>query len=567
MRSNVGETVRQFRVGRELVTGGRGSALGVSGCLLVLALAGCQKEEAPSREAPHVSTPRTSEVRVVDHAPPPAAVAPLRRTATAFMDMGMPAWARETLPDPFAALSVSAMTGPGGGLRLWAAVAWRQEKDNEIVAAEFRKLGFKPYPAQGGDGRFWERAVASGEHAAFGKDVLVRLEDVTRRMDRIEALALQARQPGWLVWRGEAEPRKVLPGRLVYTGHPMDVALADAGADPHLFFVAEGRDPLTGGPLRVYLRGGPLFVADDSTLGLGNCKPAGEWKKVSADAEQVIVHPDGAVVALTRGGPTLELGKLQVVRLAAFKPSPLPGAVEGAVAPEPVVLQGSESLLRVGHLEFANADGLYSPQEFLPLLVSWRTLKEAARALAQAVTPTATPAGGQSTLQGPLVVHADLAWTDQHLKALGVPVERTPGRTTIALGNDPQKAVDALTKVLEVLRQRMAIHDQNLRNAERIRDAENRLNPYRRKILKLGPQGEAVEEADQSPFPKVYKAGDPNADADGYVTMPNVNRALETAEFQAAAEEYRLVRACMERLAPQQIFPDPLPLPPKPEGR
>ncbi|MCY3020999.1 MAG: hypothetical protein NTW87_18440, partial [Planctomycetota bacterium] len=109
-------------------------------------------------------------------------------------------------------------------------------------------------------------------------------------------------------------------------------------------------------------------------------------------------------------------------------------------------------------------------------------------------------------------------------------------------------------------------HEQNRRSADRIRDAETRINPYRRRIVKIGPQGEAVEEADPTPFPRVYKPGDPNADAEGYVTMPNVNRALETAEFQADAEEYRLVRAAMERLAPQQIFPDPPALPHKAEG-
>jgi flagellar basal-body rod protein FlgC len=180
------------------------------------------------------------------------------------------------------------------------------------------------------------------------------------------------------------------------------------------------------------------------------------------------------------------------------------------------------------------------------------------------------PAGAAAVLEedgGPIIIHADLVWTEEHLKALGVAVERTPGRTTILRRGDRAKVVEAMTKVLQVLRMRMAVHEQNLRNAERIRDAENRINPYRRKVLKIGPQGAPVEELDPAPFRKVQKPGDPNADADGFVTMPNVDRAAETAELQAAVDEYRLVRACMERLAPLQIFPDPAPLPARTEGQ
>jgi flagellar basal-body rod protein FlgC len=320
------------------------------------------------------------------------------------------------------------------------------------------------------------------------------------------------------------------------------------------------------GPASLYARGGRLFVDADWTLRLGEIKPAGEWKRVPAETDRISVRPDGQVLASLHDGTSLELGWLRVVRLAAFRPIAQEGAVESTAAPQPVALTASESPLLAGHLEYGDIEHFAPAAQSGYLLTARQVLAEMLRALNQ---PNAAPkaAAASAGAGGPIVIHADLAWTEQHLKALGVPAERTPGHTVIPLDNDPQKVANALAKVLQVLRLRLAIHAQNLRNADRARDAENRLNPYRRKVIKIGPQGEAVEEADPSPFRKVYKPGDPDADADGNITLPNVNSALETTDFQAAAEEYKLVRACMERLAPQQIFPDPPPLPVKPDGR
>jgi len=522
---------------------------------LLLLLAGCNREPAPQENAPRLDTFHPAEPRapsVIERAPPQV-VPPLRRTAAGPQDAGAPELLRG---DSIAA--VARVSQDGGVAHLHLATA----PVRGSLTEELKKFGFLPQEAGSTQRSLWTRTVAADERAAFETQLLLGMEGAADRLAQLQELEMSARQPGQLVWSGAAKGR-FFPGKLVYTGHPLDLALADAGDDPHSFFVVQPRTgPVSEG---VYMRGGRLFVAEDWTLGLGDFKPAGEWKKVPPETTQLTVQPDGQVRASLRDGTTLELGRLQVVRLSGFMPC-LGGVMARPPTPQGVTLAEGDSPLRPGHLEYGDLAQLAPGACAAYCIALRRVLAEALRALNQpaplSVTAPPPPAGNP-----PIVIHADLTWTEQQLKALGVPVERTPGHTTIPLGKEPQKVADALTKVLQVLRLRMASHDENLRNADRVRDAENRLNPYRRKVIRIGPQGEAMEEADPAPFPKVFKPGDANADAEGYITLPNVNRALETAEFQAAAEEYRLVRACMERLAPQQIFPDPPAPPVKPEAR
>jgi flagellar basal-body rod protein FlgC len=44
---------------------------------------------------------------------------------------------------------------------------------------------------------------------------------------------------------------------------------------------------------------------------------------------------------------------------------------------------------------------------------------------------------------------------------------------------------------------------------------------------------------DQTPLRKVYQPGDPNADAKGYVTKPNVNSVTEMVDMIAATRSYQ----------------------------
>lgn len=52
--------------------------------------------------------------------------------------------------------------------------------------------------------------------------------------------------------------------------------------------------------------------------------------------------------------------------------------------------------------------------------------------------------------------------------------------------------------------------------------------------------------ADQSPMPRRYEPGHPDADADGYVTYPNVNPAMEMADLLSAVRAYQLNAAAVQ---------------------
>lgn len=97
-------------------------------------------------------------------------------------------------------------------------------------------------------------------------------------------------------------------------------------------------------------------------------------------------------------------------------------------------------------------------------------------------------------------------------------------------------------------RLRMDVIAENLANAESTRGADGQ--PYRRKEVVLGEAGgssfadvlagvrvKQVAE-DQSPGRKVYDPTHPDADAQGYVTMPNVNTVTEMTDLITATRGY-----------------------------
>ena len=106
-------------------------------------------------------------------------------------------------------------------------------------------------------------------------------------------------------------------------------------------------------------------------------------------------------------------------------------------------------------------------------------------------------------------------------------------------------------------RLRMDVTAENLANAQTTRGADGQ--PYRRKEVILqeragsfgaslsaamnnGTQGGGVEVAgiaeDQTPLKRVYDPGHPDADAQGYVTMPNVNTVTEMTDLIGASRAY-----------------------------
>jgi flagellar basal-body rod protein FlgC len=123
-------------------------------------------------------------------------------------------------------------------------------------------------------------------------------------------------------------------------------------------------------------------------------------------------------------------------------------------------------------------------------------------------------------------------------------------------------------------RLRMDVVAENLANAQTTRGADG--NPYRRKEVVLqeragsfgaslsaamnssrpAPQGGGVEVAgiaeDQTPLKRVYDPGHPDADADGYVAMPNVDTVTEMVDLIGAQRAYEANVTAMQ--AAKQMF-------------
>jgi flagellar basal-body rod protein FlgC len=103
-------------------------------------------------------------------------------------------------------------------------------------------------------------------------------------------------------------------------------------------------------------------------------------------------------------------------------------------------------------------------------------------------------------------------------------------------------------------RKRMELVANNVANAYSTRTAEG--GPYRRRQIVFesaldqaadplsgnaeGLRGVRVAgvEEDSSEFPRVYQPGHPDADDDGYVTMPNVQPAVEMVDLISASRAY-----------------------------
>ena len=111
-------------------------------------------------------------------------------------------------------------------------------------------------------------------------------------------------------------------------------------------------------------------------------------------------------------------------------------------------------------------------------------------------------------------------------------------------------------------RLRMDVIAENLANAESTRGADGQ--PYRRKQVVLGAAGggsfgdvldgvrvKSVIE-DSSPGKKVYDPSHPDADQQGFVTMPNVNTVTEMVDLITASRGYEANVQAMN--AAKQMF-------------
>lgn len=112
--------------------------------------------------------------------------------------------------------------------------------------------------------------------------------------------------------------------------------------------------------------------------------------------------------------------------------------------------------------------------------------------------------------------------------------------------------IDIATSGLRAQNQRIGVITSNVANAQSTDNGNGQ--PYRRleAVLRAaddGISGVVLDEiaADMSDLPKILKPGHPNADANGYVTMPNVDLPIEMMNLTMAARAYEANTAILKR--------------------
>jgi flagellar basal-body rod protein FlgC len=119
-------------------------------------------------------------------------------------------------------------------------------------------------------------------------------------------------------------------------------------------------------------------------------------------------------------------------------------------------------------------------------------------------------------------------------------------------------ALEVSASALTAERLRMDVTAENLANAQTTRGADG--NPYRRKEVVLaerpggapgGVEVAAITE-DQTPLKTVYDPSHPDADARGYVQMPNVEPVAEMVDLISAQRAYEANVTAMS--AAKQMF-------------
>ena len=114
-------------------------------------------------------------------------------------------------------------------------------------------------------------------------------------------------------------------------------------------------------------------------------------------------------------------------------------------------------------------------------------------------------------------------------------------------------AIDIAVSGLKAYGKQMEVVSSNIANA-RTTDAGNG-EPYRRfdavfKATEDGVSGVEISDLvkDMSNFERILASpGDPRADADGYITMPNVNMPVELINLNIASRAYQANAAILKR--------------------
>lgn len=107
-------------------------------------------------------------------------------------------------------------------------------------------------------------------------------------------------------------------------------------------------------------------------------------------------------------------------------------------------------------------------------------------------------------------------------------------------------AMAVAASALRAQQQRMRVIAENIANADSTA-ASPGADPYRKqtpvfatKVLPGGIKGVSLSriDVDQSPFRKEYDPGNPAADAQGFVKMPNIEPMVETLDMREAQRAY-----------------------------
>jgi flagellar basal-body rod protein FlgC len=125
-------------------------------------------------------------------------------------------------------------------------------------------------------------------------------------------------------------------------------------------------------------------------------------------------------------------------------------------------------------------------------------------------------------------------------------------------------ALDVSGTGLSAERVRVNIASSNLANADSTRGPNGqpfrRLDPVFEAVPVLGPDGQmggpadpagvrvAQIAADPNPGKRVYSPGHPDADPEGFVTLPNVNPVYEVVNLLSASRSYEANATAVETL-------------------
>ena len=118
------------------------------------------------------------------------------------------------------------------------------------------------------------------------------------------------------------------------------------------------------------------------------------------------------------------------------------------------------------------------------------------------------------------------------------------------------QALDMGASGLLAQRTRLDTIAANIANANTTHDASGKVNPYRRRfvVFAAGQQNQpgrpgvhvASVNLDPSPLQRRFEPGHPDADAQGYVSYPNVDLAVEYVNALEASRAYEANVSMME---------------------